>query len=135
MWIKVFQRFISGIACGGISMFIALTVLMFNDITPDISLLWFYMLMAFVIGVYFALASFIFELDQWSPLKKTIIHFSLSVIVYFPIAMSIGWIPVSPLSIILSLVIFIVCYILFWTGFNLYFKKVEASLNENLRKK
>ena|SRR5699024_8698033 len=135
MWIRIMQRIFSGIAWGGLVTFFAMTVLMMNDITPDISVLWFYMLMSFMFGIYFGLASFIFVFGNWSPLKKTMIHFLLSIVVYFSIALPIGWIPPKALSILLTLFIFIIIYALFWFGFNLYYKKLEASLNESLRKK
>src|SRR5699024_2190265 len=135
MWISIVRRIYSGIACGGLVSFFSITILMINDITPDIYELWLYILMSFVLGIYFGLASFIFVVGDWSPLKKTVIHFCLSIIVYYSIALSIGWIPLHPLAILSSLGIFILIYIVFWIGFSIYYKKLEASLNKSLPKK
>ena len=135
MWISIFQRILSGIACGGIVTFGALTILMIIDFTPDITLLWTYMLLSFVIGIYFALASLIFEIENWSPLKKTTIHFTLSVIVFYTVALPAGWVPLEPIAILLSVGIFIIVYIIFWASFSMYCKKVETSLNNSLKNK
>lgn len=134
MIFEIIKRSMIGIAFGGIFTFIALTIMKFNDIEGTISEVWIHMLASFVLGVYYSLSSFIYEYDGWSPLKKTMIHFSLSIIVYFLIAIPIGYIPLHPLSIILGIVIFIVVYVLFWIGYFLYYKKIEASMNEQLNK-
>lgn len=135
MKFELFQRAFSGIAWGGLVTFLALTVLMMNDINPDVSIIWLYMLASMVLGIYFGLASLIFIKDGWSPLKKTVIHFSLSISVYYVIALPIGWVPLTPLAIIGSAFVFIFTYILFWFGYTLYYKKVEDSLNKSLSKK
>lgn len=135
MIIEVLKRSIIGIAFGAISTFIALTIMKFNNIEGTISEVWLHMLASFILGIYYGLSSFIFENNRWSPLKKTIIHFSLSIVVYFLIAFPVGWVPLHPLAIVLSIFIFIVIYVLFWSGYYLYYKKVEASMNAQLKKK
>lgn len=133
--IEILRRMMSGVAWGAIFTFVALSFLMFYDINPPVSTIWLYMLASFVLGIYFGLASFIFEREEWSPLQKTIVHFSLSITVYFIIAIPIGWIIFKPLSIIITFFIFILTYLLFYFSFHFYYKKVEASLNESLHKK
>ncbi len=135
MIVEVLRRVFTGIAWGGLVTFFALTVLMINDINPDVSTIWLYMLASFVIGIYYGLAAFIFAIESWSPLKKTLIHFFLSMIVYFSIALSIGWVPPTFLAISLTTVVFIVIYSVFWGGYTLYYKKIEESLNDSLDKK
>src|SRR5690625_7870800 len=81
MIFEILKRVFYGIAWGGLATFLALTILMILNINPEVSAIWLYMLASFVFGIYFGLASFIFTSDHWSPLKKTIIHFSLSIIV------------------------------------------------------
>jgi len=135
MKFEILKRVFNGIAWGGLATFIALTVLMIFNINPEVSIIWLYMVASFVFGIYFGLASFIFIIDHWSPLKKTIIHFSLSIIVYFAIALPLGWIPLTPIAITLSAFGFILVYIIFWFGYTLYYKKIETSLNDSLSKK
>src|SRR5690625_2190305 len=99
---EVLKRTMYGIAYGGIYTFIALTILMILQITPPIFQTWLYMLAGLMLGVYFAVASFIFEVEAWSPLKKTVIHFVLSIVLYFIIALSVGWVPFTFTAIIRS---------------------------------
>lgn len=125
----------NGIAWGGIVTFIAITLLMINNINPDISTLWLYMLASMFFGVYFGLSSFIFMLQHWSPLKQTIVHFILSISVYYTIALPLGWVPINPRAILYSSLMFILVYALFWSGYTIYYKKIEVSLNKSLNKK
>ena len=129
---EILKRAMYGIAYGGIYTFIALTILMILQITPPIFQTWLYMLAGLVLGVYFAVASFIFEVETWSPLKKTVIHFALSIVLYFMIALSVGWIPFTFTAIIIAIFIFTAIYSMYWFGYLIYYKRVEDSLNKNL---
>ncbi|KPH73600.1 DUF3021 domain-containing protein [Oceanobacillus caeni] len=136
MIVEAVKRSMMGIALGGIFTFIALTVVMFTSTDAAISQIWIYMLCSFILGIYFGLASFLFEDNGWSYLKKTAIHFCLSIAVYFTIALFIAdWIPFSLAAILISFLVFIFVYAVFWMGYYLYYKKVEASLNASLKKK
>ena len=131
----IFKRAFIGVAYGGIATFIALTVLMVQNITPPIMVIWKSSFAAFILGVYFGLASFIFDKEMWSPLKKTVVHFSFSIIVYYVIAFVVGWIPVHLKAIGLSFIIFSATYSLYWYGYWLYYKRVEVAMNEQLKRK
>ncbi|WP_042142545.1 DUF3021 domain-containing protein [Paucisalibacillus sp. EB02] len=131
----IVKRRIMGIAFGGITTFIALTIIKFAHIEQSAAEVWNHMLASFLLGIYFSIASFIYETDKWSPLKKTIIHFTLSITVYFLIALPVGWIPFTPLSIVVGILLFSVLYGLYWVGFLLYFKRIEASMNKQLNQK
>ncbi|MGM8365005.1 DUF3021 domain-containing protein [Virgibacillus sp. W0181] len=133
--IEVIKRSMLGIAYGGIFTFIFLTIAMINNLNTNIPVIWKSMLASFILGIFFGVASFIFEHDNWSPLKKTIIHFSLSIACYFSIALFIGWIPLKVQPILISIIIFIVIYVIFWFSYTIYFKKLEASLNEDLSRR
>ncbi|MFD2044234.1 DUF3021 domain-containing protein [Ornithinibacillus salinisoli] len=132
MLIEIFKRSLIGIAVGGIFTFIALTILIIFDIDSSVKEIWTHMLASFLMGIYFGLSSFIYENETWSPLKKTMIHFSLSISFYYIVALSVGWVPLNVVAIILSSLAFILLYSIFWTGYYIYFKKIEASLNKDL---
>lgn len=134
MIIEILKRSMIGVAFGGIATFIALTIMKFNHIDGTISEVWMHMLASFIIGIYFGLSSFIYEHDKWSPLKKMVIHFSFSIIVYFTVALTVGWIPFNFLSILIGILLFIISYSIYWTGFYLYFKKMEDTMNKHLKK-
>lgn len=131
---KIWNKVMMGIATGGLFTFIALTIIRFTQIKTTIEEIWLYMLASLIIGIYFGLSSFIFEKENWSPLKQTVIHFSFSIIGFFLIAIPIGWIPFRFFSIIAGIIVFVIIYILNWTGFYLYYKRIEASMNEHLQK-
>lgn len=131
----ILSRTMYGIAWGGIATFIALTILMITDTNPPAEIIWLNMLGSMIIGIYFGLASLIFIHEGWSPLKKTSLHFSCSIIVWFIIAFLLKWLPVNLWSILIGIGAFIVVYILFWSSYTLYYKKLEASLNDSLSKK
>ncbi|HLS07514.1 DUF3021 domain-containing protein [Lentibacillus sp.] len=135
MIVEAMRRSMIGIAYGGIITFIALTILKFTDTDASISQIWLYMLCSFIIGIYFGLSSFIFSDNDWSLLQQTVTHFIISIVFYFAVALSVGWIPFTIPAIIETSLIFIFIYTIFWTGYYLYYKKVEASMNANLPKK
>lgn len=135
MIIEILKRIMTGIAFGGIFTFIALTIMKFNHIESSVSDIWMHMLASLVIGIYFGLSSFIYFYTKWSYLKQMIIHFSLSIVFYYSIALPVGWVPVTPLAIIGSAIAFIIIYAIFGTGYFLYYKKVADSLNEDLLKR
>ncbi|HLS59970.1 MAG TPA: DUF3021 domain-containing protein [Virgibacillus sp.] len=130
---EMIKRSMAGIAVGGIITFGALTILMVNQIEAPITTIWLYMLASLIMGIYYGLASFIFEREQWSPLIKTVIHFSLSISIYFMIALSLGWIPFTFIAISLTSLVFIVLYAIIWIVIQLYYKRMESHLNKNLQ--
>lgn len=135
MVINIVKRVVGGISCGAILTFIALTIMMLTDTEGTVGEIWLNMLASMFLGVYFALAGFIFEYDKWSPLKQLIIHFFLSLFVWLPIATYVGWIEIKPSSLLLGLVIFIIIYTIFWLSFRYYFRKQAEALNNSVRRK
>ncbi|MFB1052044.1 DUF3021 domain-containing protein [Paraliobacillus sp. JSM ZJ581] len=136
MIIEAIRRSLMGVALGSMFTFIILTIVNFTDTDASVSQIWFYMLWSLVLGIYFGLSSFVFEDNEWSYLKQTCIHFIMSIAVYFFIALFITkWIPFSLIAILVSCIVFIFIYAIFWTGYYLYYKKVEKTLNASLKKK
>jgi len=134
MMYNIWKRIVTGVAWGGAVTFFALTALVIFDVDSSVMTIWLSMGGSLFIGIYFGLAAFIFTVDRWSPLKKTIIHFLLSISVYFLIAFPLGWITFNVGRILFSTIIFMAVYTMFWIGFNLYYRKLTASLNETLNK-
>src|SRR5690625_1763166 len=126
--LNVWKQVVSCIAWGGFITFIALTILVINDIESSVATIWLYMGGSIFLGIYFAIAAFIFTVEEWSPLKKTMIHFLLSLTVYFIVAFTLGWVPVTFLAIFISMLIFFLIYILFLFVFTLFYCKIFASL-------
>lgn len=132
---EVLKRGLAGIAFGGIATFIALTTMKFAYIEGTVSEIWNHMLASFSLGVYFGVASLIFEMEKWSALKQVLVHFTLSIILWLIIALTLGWLPYNLLSVAIGILFFTLVYSIYWTGFYLYFKKMEKSMNKHLQKK
>lgn len=135
MKLEILKRVMTGIAFAGIITFIALTILVLNQVESSVFTIWMYMLGSILLGIYFGLASFIFTNNGWSPLMKTVVHFSISIIFYFIIALSMEWVPFTLLAIFLTSVAFTVIYVIYWTAYQLYYKRIEASMNEDLQRR
>ncbi|GKU77513.1 DUF3021 domain-containing protein [Paenibacillus sp. L3-i20] len=130
---KIFVRIMIGLGCSAINTFVTLTILLLNDINVQVGQLWVNMLASIIIGTFFGVASFIFDYERWSPLKATVIHFFLSIIVFFPVAISVGWFPLKLRPLLLGLVMFIVIYAIFWLAMYYYFKKQTEALNASVK--
>jgi hypothetical protein len=131
---EILHRTFYGIAFGGIATFIALTIIKFGHFEETAAEVWNHMLASFGLGIYFGLASYIYETEKWSPLRKTITHYTLSILVNILIALPVGWIPFNFPAIVIGVALFTILYSLYWTGFYIYFKKNVASMNKELDK-
>lgn len=134
MMAEVMRRSILGLGFAAIITFIVLTVLMVQDVEVPVSIIWKNMLGSMIMGIYFGGASFIFDLEEWSPLKRTILHFFISIFVWIPLAMWIGWVPLKISSILIGIGTFILTYVVFWYVFYLYFKRIEEEMNHTVKR-
>ena len=131
---EMMRRSLLGLGFTAIITFAFLTVMTVQDIEVPVSIIWKNMLGSMVMGIYFGCASLIFDREKWSPLKRTVIHFLLSVIVWLPLAIWLGWVPFAFLTILIGVGTFIIAYLLFWYGSYLYFKKIENEMNHSIKK-
>ena len=131
---EAIKRIMTGIAFGGIVTFIALTIVMWTGTETTVFKIWFYMLLSFILGIYFGLSSLIFVENGMSMLKQTIIHYCMSVVFYFIIALVGGWVPFTFLAMLVTTLLFTVVYSISWTAYYLYYKKVEENLNASLNR-
>ncbi|QQK76949.1 DUF3021 domain-containing protein [Salicibibacter cibarius] len=131
---EMVERGFGGLGFACLITFVALTILTVQNIEVPVAQVWVYMLGSMILGVYFGVSSFFFEIEKWSPLKQVAIHFSLSIILWFLIAIFMaGWIPFTLRSIVLSFCMFTALYVLFWFVFRAYFKKIEADMNDSVK--
>ncbi|MEI3613785.1 DUF3021 domain-containing protein [Pseudogracilibacillus sp. SO30301A] len=134
MILEILRRSMLGVAFGGIITFIALTIMKINAFEATASEIWMHMAASMLLGVYFGISSLIFGDSDSNIIKKSIIHFLLTYSVWLIIAVTVGWISLSGWAILWSSLAFILLYILNWLGWYLYFKRVEAMLNNQLKK-
>ncbi len=85
-----------------------------------------------IIGMTFACTTLIFEIDSWSITGQTVLHFVITSVVMFIAGFVCGWFPHTAGSIVIWFAVFIVIYVIMWTGFTLYFRKQTKKINEAL---
>ena len=85
-----------------------------------------------IIGTTFAATTVIFEMDNWSLLKQTILHFVITSIVMYIAGFLCGWFPHKLSSTLIWFGIFIVIYVIFWISFSSYYKNKVKKMNEAL---
>ena len=85
-------------------------------------------------GWFFTVSPLYFENRNLKLSQQTILHFLTVIILYFILALTIGWIPFTIKNIMLALLISIAVYTIFWSAFYLYFKNQARKLNDELKK-
>lgn len=86
-------------------------------------------------GWFFTASTLYFENHKWSLRRQTVTHFATVIVLYFVLAIGIGWFPFTVPSFLLMLAVFVVFYALFWTAFYFYFKNQAQKLNKELNHK
>ncbi|WP_338448422.1 DUF3021 domain-containing protein [Niallia oryzisoli] len=85
-------------------------------------------------GWFFTVSSMYYENRNLKLYQQTLFHFFTIMILYFIVAITIGWIPFTIKSILLTLLISIFVFTIFWFAFYLYFKNQARKLNDDLKK-
>lgn len=67
-----------------------------------------------LIGVGFTLAAKVYQRDDWSIYKMTLIHFAIVLIFFLPLSVLSGWYPLQLGAILSFLIIFVIVYVLIW---------------------
>ena len=87
-----------------------------------------------IIGLTFAATTVIFEIDEWSLLRQSIIHFIITSIVMYISGFLCGWFPHTVASTLIWFGVFVVIYFIFWICFSLYYKHKVKKINEEINK-
>ena len=85
-----------------------------------------------IIGLSFAATTVIFEMDRWSILGQTALHFVINSIVMYVSGFFCGWFPHTVGSTLIWFGIFIVVYVIIWLCFTMYYKKKTKEINKAL---
>ncbi|MBT9672084.1 DUF3021 family protein [Secundilactobacillus kimchicus] len=87
------------------------------------------------IGLLFSGTALIFEIESWSSLKQTIVHFLISYLLFTPLAIWAGWFPVNSLWLLLYTLIFVLIYVFFWIIFSQSIKAQVQQINQLISKR
>lgn len=133
---KVLPRLMVGIAYSGLQLFAVLTWVVFNNIHVTVEQIWWNGLGGILLGIYFGLASFLFEIERWSILRQIATHYVLSFSAFYIVAISVGWLPpMHGMAFVISLAIFTVIYLIIAYVVRRYLSKQAEEMNESLKKR
>lgn len=88
-----------------------------------------------ILGFGIAAASIVFSIEKWSALRKTIVHFIIMSIFYFPASILGSWMPEDVVGKIGYVFIFILIYIICWFSYKIYWTRKLRELNYELKKR
>ncbi|MFL0252066.1 DUF3021 domain-containing protein [Clostridium neuense] len=92
-------------------------------------------LISAVLGFLLASSSVIFNVEGWSFLKKTILHF-ITIVTAFSIASVLGdWMPEGVVPKLVYALIFITLYVVMWCSYKIYWKLKINEINSKLQRK
>lgn len=131
---RVWAKVLTGIAMAMIYSLLFLGIGYANGVDVlEIETVLFHLGVANIVGIIFSFASLVFEREEWSILKQTMIHFIILLGTFLPIAIWVGWVPASPAPILLCIGSFIVIYFIIWFTMTMYWKKKIEGLNNGLK--
>lgn len=133
---KLIIRIFGGFGVGGLLTLLVLVFLYDSTAEVPARLIALNLFGSMLIGAYFSVSALLFEIDEWSMLKQTLVHYTASLIILFPVFTWLtGWIPLHPQSLLIGWLFFTGTYILNWFGWYNYFKQLEKRMNQSLQKR
>ena len=91
---------------------------------------------AMIVGIACGGSAIVYQFNRLSGLVKTIIHFSVGMGVFYPVAICFGWIPFSPDNILYTILQFIIScgvFMAIWFCFYLLNRNEAKRINDRLR--
>lgn len=88
-----------------------------------------------LLGMIYVWINLIYEIEHWSLLKQTSLHYFIFLISSLSFALWNQWIPINPGPIILFVLIFTFNYIIIWFAIKTYWKIKIKQLNQSLQKR
>lgn len=133
---KLMIRIFGGFGVGGLLTLLVLVFLYDSTAEVPARLIALNLFGSMLIGAYFSVSALLFEVEEWSMLKQTLVHYTASLIILFPVFTWLtGWIPLHPQSLLIGWLYFTGTYILNWFGWYSYFKQLERRMNQSLQQR
>lgn len=131
---NVILRIFGGFGIGALITLVALILSFDGSDQVEVTTIILNLLGSMLTGAYFSVAALIFSIEKWSMLKQTVIHYSLSLILMFPVfTLLTGWFPLNARALLIGFVVFTVTYILNWFGWHSYYKQLEKRMNQSIQ--
>jgi hypothetical protein len=78
--------------------------------------------------------SVVWEIESWSLLRQTLVHFLGLTLSMFPIAYGLGWMPERSLGGVLSyILVFVAIYLVLWVALCLIFRHHVRTINKKIQ--
>ena len=87
-----------------------------------------------MIGILFAFGDMIFSHTDMSVTMSTVTHFSLMLLVFFPLAILAGWFPFTAEGLVTFITLFVIIYTVIWLIARTRHKTLVDDINEKLNK-
>lgn len=91
--------------------------------------------LAGLLGAGFSVSSLIWQMNKWSPLKKSLLHFLILSCIMLPIAWFAYWMPHTLFGTILYFVIFTAIYFIIYVIIEIFTHAKIKKLNKSLQEK
>lgn len=104
-----------------------------NDCGTEMNAVLLQTALSFIYGAAFAGASVIWENENWSLLKQTILHLLICSLATFPIAYAMQWMRHDIKGILLYFGIFVLIYAVIWLSQFLTIKKRIDQMNDKIK--
>ena len=85
-----------------------------------------------LLGAVCCASSCVWEAQDWSLLKQTVVHFVMIVGSMLPVAWVCGWMPRDVKGAVLYIILFLVIYICIFIGIFLYWKRKIKEMNSRI---
>lgn len=86
-----------------------------------------------LIGILFAYGDMIFSHTDMNVTMSTLTHFSLMLLVFFPLAILAGWFPFTGEGIVTFTIVFVIIYAIIWFIARSTHRKMVEDINKKLK--
>lgn len=120
-------------ACGGDGAFHPVTSELAEAMGGELNAVVVQTVLCGIMGIGFAMASVIWEIDSWSLVKQSAIYFAIACMVMFPISYFANWMPHSPGGILSYVGVFIAVFVFAWLIQYFAWKRKIRRINEEIK--
>ncbi|MBT9175719.1 MAG: hypothetical protein DDT20_00019 [Firmicutes bacterium] len=87
------------------------------------------------VGFIFGAMSVVFDIDEWTLTRQTVIHFAVTVSVFLPASLLAGWVSAEKGAVLIFMMTFMFIYCGIWYTHYAYWQKRISEVNSRLRRR
>ena len=100
--------------------------------TVEVNMMFNQFIISSILGFGIGAVSIVFDIEHWSLLKQTIVHFIGYAFIYFPIAIYGEWMPKGNIARVKFGAFYVIIYIVAWFIWKAYLKRKTIEINKKL---